>query len=404
VPESFRQQLVTFQWEKSEPLHALLCLPGVALPLLVGIHYGYPGTAALMVGGAQSVAFGSYQQRLFHRSGAMVYSTLGIGLSALVGALCRDSPVAMLLVALLWAFLYGMTNSISTAVGWVGQQCCLFLIVSSAAPSAPGTTHDLVYSALLRGAGVLAGGALQTLLLWSLRHWLPQAQTMFSTPEFDPTHFQRKFLRDQFTPRSAGFQFALRLMITTLIAVPIYRLQGWTSSYWIGMTALLIPKPEFDKTVLRGVLRTIGTILGAMLCTFIIVGLRPHGQALTGLVLVFLCLGYLTNEVHYGVYSLFVTGYICFVLAVAHQPAHEVLPHRVIATAIGASIALGVHAAFIGGRKLFGIATPTLQTMEERWHMLTHIPYLRHRYGVHDPCAHGVAATTDAAKDVAADA
>ena len=149
----------------------------------------------------------------------MVLATLGIAVSALVGALCRDSTVALLTAMAAWAFVYGMSNSIGTATAWVGQQCCVFLVVSSAAPSTPGTTHDLLYSALLRGAGVLAGGALQTCFLLLLRVWFPAAQTIFTSPDFDPTHFQRQFLREQLSPRSGAMQFALRMTVTAVLAI-----------------------------------------------------------------------------------------------------------------------------------------------------------------------------------------
>ena len=367
MADTFRSQLTTFTWAKSEPLHALLCLPGIALPLILGVHFGYNGTAVLMAGGAQTVAFGSYQQRLFRKSGAMSISTIGIAVSALVGALCRDSTLALILAMAVWAFVYGMSNSISTAAGWVGQQCCVFLVVSSAAPSTPGTTHDLVYSALLRGAGVLAGGALQTGLLLLFRYVTPDAQTRFSVTDFDPTRFQRSFLREQLSsPGSGALQFAMRLTVTSVLAVAIYRTQSWTSAYWIGMTALLIPKPEFTATAARGLLRATGTLIGAAICTLIVVELRPSGIWLAVFTLIFMFGAYLFNTVNYGAFALFLTGYICFILAIAHQPANEVLLHRVIATLIGSAIALAVHASFIIGRRLLGIATPTLHTLEER--------------------------------------
>jgi hypothetical protein len=366
VADTFRSQLTTFTWNKSEPLHALLCLPGIALPLLIGVHYGYNGTAVLMAGGAQCVAFGSYQQRLFRKSGAMTLSTIGIAISALVGALCRDSTAALLIAMMVWAFVYGMSNSISTAAGWVGQQCCVFLIISSAAPSSPGTTHDLVYSALLRGVGVLAGGALQTVCLVVFRHFWSEAQTHFTTPEFDPTRYQRSFLREQFSPGSGALQFSMRLVVTCVLAVAVYRTQSWTSAYWIGMTALLIPKPEFTATAARGLLRAAGTLLGAMICTLIVVELRPGGMWLAVFVLIFLFFMYLMSTVNYGAFAVFLTGYICFILAIARQPPHEVLLHRVMATLVGAAIALVVHASFVIGRRLLGIATPTLHTLEDR--------------------------------------
>jgi hypothetical protein len=347
-------------------LHSLLCLPGIALPLIVGLHFGYPGTAALMVGGAQCVGFGSYQQPLFHRSGAMLAASVGIAISALVGALCRDSTVALLITAIVWAMLAALANAIGAATAWVGQQCCIFLVISSAAPSTPGTTHDLVYSALLRGAGVFAGGILQFVILRTVRHILPAAQTNFSKPDFDPTHFQRRFLLEQLRPSNGAFQFALRMGVTAAVSVAIYRTQTWTSAYWIGMTALLIPKPEFTQTAVRGLLRAGGTLAGAALCTVIVVEARPQGIWLALLVLVFQFLAYLLVNVNYGVFALALTGYICFVLAVAHQPPREVMLHRVLATLAGTALALGIHAAFVLGRKLLHIKPPTLLSLEER--------------------------------------
>ncbi len=365
MAETLRSQLTTFDWRKSEPLHAFLCVPAVALPLILGVHLGYNGTAVLMAGGAMTVGFGSFQQPLFRRWGAMVFATLGIALSALVGALCRDSTAALLAAAVVWAFVYGMSNSLSAATSWVGQQCCVFLVVSSAAPSTPGTTHDLVYSALLRGLGVLAGGALETGFLLVFGIWLPEAQTKFTRPDFDPTRFQRSFIREQLSLRSGAMHYSMRLVVTFTAAIAIYRTQSWTSAYWIGMTAILIPKPEFTQTLARGLLRLAGTSLGALVCTGIVVWLRPGGQWLAAFVLIFLFGTYLLNTVNYGAFALVLTGYICFLLAIAHQPPNEVLPHRVLATLAGSSLALFVHMIFMAGRKVLGVANPVLHTLEE---------------------------------------
>lgn len=319
-----------------------------------------------MAGGAMTVGFGSYQQPLFRPSGAMTAATVGIAISATVGALCRDSTAALLAAMAVWAFIYGVSNAIGAATAWVGQNCCVFLIVSSAAPSTPGTTHDLVYSALLRGAGVLAGGGLQTALLSLFRRIAPDAQTFFSKPDFDPTRFQPKFLHEQLSLRGGAMQFSLRMVITGVAAVAVYRTQSWASAYWIGMTAVLIPKPEFTQTAARGLLRASGTLLGAALCTLLVVWLRPGGQWLAALTLMFLFHAYFFNTVNYGAFAVALTGYICFLLAIAHQPPTEVLVHRVIATVTGGALAIGIHLMFIGGRVLFGIATPVLHSLEER--------------------------------------
>lgn len=367
VTQSLRQ----FKWEASEPLHSLLCLPGVALPLILGVALGYPGTGVLMAGGAQTVGFGSFQQPLFRRSGPMVLAAVGIALSTMVGALCRDSTPALLAATVVWTMLYGLSNSISSATGWVGQQCCVFLIVSSAAASASGTTHDLINSALLRGAGVLAGGALQAVLLLLLRQRFPEVQSHFSRPDFDPTHFRRDFLLEQLSPGSAAFQYALRVMVTGVMAVWIYRYFSFPNAYWIGMTAVLIPKPEWTQTAARSLLRIGGTVLGAALCTLVIVTLHPRGEVLTALVLLFQFLCYLLLNVNYGAFAAVLTGYICFLLAIVRVPAHDVLLHRVLATVAGCGVAIAVHLLFMAGRRLLGIATPHLHTLEERMGLRT---------------------------------
>jgi len=361
------QTLRQFNWATSEPIHSLLCLPGVALPLILGVSLGFPGTAVLMAGGAQTVGFGSFQQPLFRRSTPMVLAAIGIAVSAMVGALCRDNTPALLAATLVWTLLYGLSNSISSATAWVGQQCCVFLIVSSAAVSTPGTTHDLVKSALLRGAGVLAGGALQTGLLLVLRRKFPQAQTRFSKPDFDPTHFQRRFLLQQIAPGSAAFQYAVRMGITGVLAVAIYRHFTFQNAYWIGMTAVLIPKPEWTQTAARSLLRVGGTLIGAALCTLVVVAVHPRGETLTALVLLFLFLSYLLLNVNYGAFAAVLTGYICFLLAIVHQPAHDVLLRRVGATAVGCALVIAIHLASIAVRALFGIATPHLHSLEERF-------------------------------------
>ena len=300
----------------------------------------------------------------------MVLATLGIAISATAGALCRDSTTALLLAATVFAFLYGLSNAISTATAWVMQQCCVFLVVSSAAPSSPGTTHDLVNSAVLRGAGVLAGGLLQTCAILLLRRRFPEAQSRFSRPDFDPSKLKLQFVRDQMAWGSASFQYAFRVTITAVTAILVYRAQRYASAYWIGMTAMLLPKPEFNLTATRVILRILGTFAGVVLCTLLVVAVHPRGEVLSVLVLVFLFGSYLLLSVNYGAFAACLTGYICFLLAIVHNPPREVLLHRMLATVTGAVIVLVIHGIFLLGRKLLGIRTPVLRSLENTfgWH------------------------------------
>ncbi len=364
MADSFLRQILRFDWDEAEWMHSLLCLPGIAIPLFGGVLLGYPGTGVLMAGGAQTVGFGSFQQPLFHRSSPMIFASVGIAVSAVVGALCRDDTPALMVAAVIFAFFYAISNTVSTATAWVAQQCCTFLVVSSAAPSAPGTTHDLVTSALLRGAGVLAGAALQTGLILLLRRRFPEVQSRFSSPDFDPQHLRLQFLREQLAWGSASLQFALRMMVTAAMAVWVYRQQTYQSAYWIGMTAMLLPKPGFSLTASRSLLRITGTFAGVLLCTARVVLARPRGEVLSVLVLLFLFGSYLLVNVNYGAFALCLTGYICFLLAIVRNPPREVLAHRMMATLTGAVIVLGIHIIFLFVRKLLGIREPMLRSLE----------------------------------------
>jgi uncharacterized membrane protein YccC len=208
---------------------------------------------------------------------------------------------------------------------------------------------------------------LQFALLWFFRQYIPQAQTMFSRHDFHPERLRWSFALQEIAPSSGSFQFAIRMAVTATVSVLLFRAQTWTSAYWIAMTALLLPKPEFVQTIARGLLRAVGTLVGAAICTLIVVELKPGGTWLAVLVLLFQGATYLLNTVNYGAFAVTLTGYICFALAIARQPPREVLAHRVLATLIGTGIALGVHIVFRYGRRIFGInPPPKIHPLEDR--------------------------------------
>ena len=98
-----------------------------------------------------------------------------------------------------------------------------------------------------------------------------------------------------------------------------------------------------------------------------IVTVHPRGEVLTVLVIVFLFLSYLWTNVNYGAFSIALTGYICFLLAIAHQPAHDVLLRRLGATAAGCGIAIGVHLFVLAWRRASHFTVQRVHTLEERF-------------------------------------
>jgi hypothetical protein len=168
-------ELRRVNWEAAEWRASLLCLPAIAIALVGSLALGHRSAALVMAGSAQSVGFGAFQRPLWFRGGPMVLATLGMALSAAVGELAANRPWELLVLVTFWAFCYGMSGAVSSPASWVGQQCCIFLVVSSAVP---GTPHQ----AALRAAGVLTGGLLQFLCVLLLWRFFPPARTTYSDP------------------------------------------------------------------------------------------------------------------------------------------------------------------------------------------------------------------------------
>jgi hypothetical protein len=333
-------ELRRVDWEAAEWRASLLCLPAIAIGLAGGLVTGHRFAALVMAGSAQSVGFGSFQRRLWFRGGPMVLATLGMALSAAVGELAANVPWAMLILVSFWAFCYGMSGAISSPASWVGQQCCIFLIISSAVPGTP-------EQAGMRAAGVLAGGLLQFLCVLLLWRFFPPANTTYSDPKLHAPGWQRRAIVENLTLRSTTFRYALLLGLTGFVAEDIAIFAHFHNAYWIPMTALIIMKPDLLLTNARSIARLGGTLVGAALATLLATTLRPDGLWLSLLIVVSMYFAYALLNVNYAIYAIPLTAYIAFVLAIAHTPERDVAEYRVIATAIGGVVAMLIHALYV---------------------------------------------------------
>lgn len=332
---NFRRDISKTDWNAFEPRPSLLCLPAIAILLCAGILGGHPSAAMVAAGGAQTAGFGSFQKPLLFRTGPMVLASIGMAISTMIGSTAHSIPV-LVVAAILWAFAYGMCNAISSPASWVGQQCCTFLVVSSAFPDTPA-------QAALRGLCVLFGGLIQTLMIQFFWEFTPPARSAIDTPDTHPPGWRLRALRANFTLQSGTCRYAIRLSIIAVISVLMYRHLSFANAYWIPMTALIIPKPELFLTAERVASRIIGTIVGGGVATAIAAVFRPHSLLLAVLVIVFIWAAYSLQNVNYAIYITVLTGYIAFLLAIGHLPANEVAFHRIFATVIGGAIVLTAY-------------------------------------------------------------
>ena len=341
------------EWVHAEWCGALLCIPAIAISLWVGLSTGHRWAAMVMAGSAQSVGFGSFQRRLWFRGGSMLLATLGMALSAAVGELGANHPAAMLFLVPLWAFCYGMSGAISSPASWVGQQCCIFLIISGAVQ---GTPHQIG----LRAEGVLIGGTLQLVLVLLLWRIFPPAHSTLTDPALHRPGWQRRAVMENLTSESEIFRYALRLAFTGLVAEAIALSVHFHNAYWIPMTALIIMKPDLLLTNARSIARLAGTLVGAGLATLAARLLSPDGVWLSLLIVVSIYFAYALQNVNYALYAVPLTSYIAFVLAVGRTPERATAEYRVIATAIAGVLAMVVHALHVRAERRRLLPAPLL--------------------------------------------
>lgn len=179
------------------------------------------------------------------------------------------------------------------------------------------------------------------------------------------------------TPRSDAFRHAARLAVVVTIATAIAHSVTLGRGYWLAMTAVIVLRPEFSITFTRGVARAVGTVVGVGLATLVAVIAHPHGWALVPFVLVFVWLSGMLFSANYAVYSVAITGVVVFLLAGLDPNPVADGEDRLVATVLGAALALIAYAAFpTWGRRPASEALADLATTTHNYAMAVLRSYL----------------------------
>lgn len=342
-----------FHWkEQSFRADLILVLP-IALCLGIGLWLGHPAAGMIAAGGAVTVGFGTKQSIDDSPLLPMIFASLGMAFAAFLGVIAGHGNFTIVVLAALWGFGYGMLSTREAGYSWVGQQCVVFLLVASAFPSD-------VKAAGMRALLVLAGGAIQILSSSILLRLFKQLRTdllalaRYVRAEEDALHTAWQIVTQsvkQGQVADPAVPYALRVAITLGVSTEIYRQMHISSGYWIPMTALLVLKPGFTDTASRAIARTIGTLAGAILVSIAIAHLTPSPLVLASFTVLFAWLSYGSINVNYALFTLFLTGYIVFLLSLAKVPGRDIAEHRAICTVIGGALALTVRLVVIHRRR-----------------------------------------------------
>jgi uncharacterized membrane protein YccC len=170
APSVWQQALhssLRIEWTQVEPLSALRCALGVAIPLAVSFLLNQPAAGVFLAVGGVSAGFGSFQGAYRSRAAIMMCATAGMALSLFVGSLAGRSTLIDCVIAAVWGFSAGLLVALGPAASFVALQSAVAVLVASAYPA------DLA-GAAGRALLVLCGGLFQTLLvvsLWPLRRF-----------------------------------------------------------------------------------------------------------------------------------------------------------------------------------------------------------------------------------------
>jgi uncharacterized membrane protein YccC len=163
-----------------------------------------------------------------------------------------------------------------------------------------------------------------------------------------PTHlpnFERPLavLRDHLHLRSPFGRHAVRLAVTLAAAGVLAHILPIQRGYWITLTTLLVLRPDFTTTLSRGVARIAGTIVGVVAATAIVVAVPDTPHITLALAVLFAAISYAAFQINYGLFSLTVTAYVVFLLALVGTPEATAVQNRLVATVIGGLLAMASY-------------------------------------------------------------
>ena len=327
------RELLRVEWGQLRARRALPCMLAIVASLAVGLVSGHPAGGMVAAGGAMTVGFGSFQWLGQSRVAPMLWATGGMAISAIGGSLVGHAGPGFIFNAAFAGLGAGLLLALGPGASWIGQQCAIVALVASGYP----VGWEIAVS---RSLLILAGGSLQTLVMISFWRWRRLQPAPGDADPFQGVAPALQTLWTSLRTPTDARHYAFRQAITLAVAAGLEHHTGLPNGYWVPMTALLVLRPAFQPTLQRGVLRVAGTVAGAALATLLVRELRLDEGTVALLIVLFAWLSYALVNVNYGLFAIFLTAYIVFLLDFAGLSTQVVVAHRTLNTALGGGLAL----------------------------------------------------------------
>lgn len=184
-------------------------------------------------------------------------------------------------------------------------------------------------------------------------------------------------LRANLSWKSVYAQHAVRLGATLAIAGTLEHLLPLERGYWIPMTAVLVLRPDFTSTLTRGGGRVAGTVAGAIIAGVVVALIRPGPEVYVILAILSALLAFTVFKVNYGVFTVAITLYVVFLLALGGAPEHRAAVDRIAATVLGGILALLAYVVWpTWSRERVAIELAELLDAQRRYGVLVLRAYL----------------------------
>ena len=133
---------------------------------------------------------------------------------------------------------------------------------------------------------------------------------------------------------------SLRSALVMSLAMLLGRHFEADRGYWIPMTAAIVLRPDFQTTFVRGFGRIAGTLIGAVVATFVLRLVRGHEAPQVAGVVVAAAAAYLTFSPNYALFTVAITSFVVLVLSMRGLPGTTTIAARVLDTIAGGSLAM----------------------------------------------------------------
>ncbi|MDP3313147.1 FUSC family protein [Lutibacter sp.] len=159
-----------------------------------------------------------------------------------------------------------------------------------------------------------------------------EANRFITTQDYDFKKFIENLSFD-----SPIFKHSLRLAVIVVIGFVVGTLFSMQNPYWILITIVVIMRPSFGLTKERSIQRVIGTVIGALIASVVI--LSTQNTVIYGVIAVIsLPLAFSFIQLNYRNAAIFITLNVVFIYAMVEPNILELIKFRVIDTLIGATL------------------------------------------------------------------